>query len=648
MRVKKSKPYRIALIGQPNSGKSTVFNNLAGYKTLTGNFPGTTVSYTISTTRFWGEEIELIDLPGIYSLSYTDITEKVARDFLLKERVDVVIDVADASVLSRSLELTLQLLELGIPLVLCLNMIDEARRKGLEIDYLKLSQILGIPVIPTTAVRGIGIGELMRAATKRAQPRGIPLRFHKDIEEAIEEVEKTLSQDLLERLKLPSRFLAIRLLEGEAEFVDIVKQFPNGEKILKTVREISEEIERSHGVPVSVVLSSERHALSLNIFEQVARLLHPPEERIDDILDRYIMHPIVGYLLLLFVLGTFFLFIFTLGNLISGYVLLPFNKLKDILSPLSGKNVVFSLLGGIVDGISGGLGIVIPYLLPLLFLLSLLEDIGYLPRVAYLLDGFFHRMGLHGSSVIPFIMGYGCNVPALMATRVLESPFDRLLAGLLITFIPCSARSVVILALVGAYLGPLYAFSLYLFNLIVIALLGKTLRGLATFPLEAFIMDIPTYKLPPLRQVWKKTYFRLYEFLIFAWPLIIIASVIMGFLSFYKVDNILNALLSPLTVGALGLPRAVGVTLFFGIFRKELTLILLVDALGTTHITTVLSPLQILVFTVFVLFYIPCVSYIVAMWRELGGRYTLVAVILSLFVATLLASLVRSLGLLFV
>lgn len=637
---------RIVLIGQPNSGKSTLFNNLVGFKTLTANFPGTTVNYTISLTRFVGKEVELIDLPGIYSLSYSDIAEKVARDFLLKEDVDVVIDVADASVLSRSLELTLELMELERPLVLCLNMMDEARRKGLEIDHRKLSNILGIPVIPTTAIRGVGIGELILAATKKDIQKPLTPKFHKDIETAIERIEKVLPQPLLEHLRIPSRFLALRLLEGEKDFLEIVGKFPRSQQVLEVLKEVREEIERLHGTSASVVLSSARHALSLDIFEQVTRIVHPPREQLDDILDHYIMHPAIGYLLLLVVLGIVFLLVFRVGNLIGNFALSPFDKLQENLSSRAQGNVLFSLLQGIVDGIAGGIGIVLPYLLPLLFIVSLLEDIGYLPRVAFLLDGLFHRIGLHGKSVIPFIMGYGCNVPALMATRILDSPRDRLITGLLASFIPCSARSVVILSLVGAYLGPLFAFALYLFNLIVVALLGRILAGLFPASSEAFIMDIPTYKFPPLRHILKKTYFRMYEFLVFAWPLIIVASVIMSLLHFFRVDDALNAFLSPLVVGALGLPKVVGVTLFFGILRKELTLILLTNALGTAHISTVLSPLQILVFCVFVLFYIPCVSYIVVMWREFGARYTLLTILLSLSLATLLASSLRLLFLL--
>ncbi|MGB9876280.1 MAG: ferrous iron transport protein B [bacterium] len=641
------RPYRIALVGQLNSGKSTLFNNLAGFKTLSGNFPGTTVSYTISKTRFGGREIEVIDLPGIYSLSYSDIAEKVARDFLLREEIDVIINVVDASVLTRSLELTLQLLELEKPLILCLNMVDEARRKGMEIDEGKLSEILGVPVVSTVAVRGIGIVELMETALRKPLSKGKIPQFHKDIENAISKVEKALPEDFVERMALPSRFLAIRLLEGEEEYISLLKELPRGEEILEIIRKTAKEVGECHGAPISFVISSERHALSLNIFEEVCKIVHPPKERIDDKLDRYLMHPIGGYFFLFIVLGIVFLFVFKVGNLIGDLVLSPFEGLSQMLQPLGQKNLFFSLLEGLIEGIAGGIGIVLPYLVPLIFFISLLEDVGYLPRAAFLLDGLFHRIGLHGKSVIPFVLGYGCNVPALVATRILDSPIDRIITSLLVSFIPCSARSVVILALVGAYLGAPYAFALYFFNLLVIALLGKLLRGMFPGSLEAFIMDIPTYKLPPIRYIGKKTWFRLYEFVVFAWPLIIFASLIMSLLSFYRIDNLINALFAPLTVGALGLPKVVGTTLFFGILRKELTLILLANVLGTTNIPAVLSHLQILVFTTFVLFYIPCVSFIVVMWKEIGGKYTIISILLSLTVATIISALIRALGTLF-
>ncbi|MBC7328044.1 ferrous iron transport protein B, partial [bacterium] len=540
----KPRPYRIALIGQPNSGKSTIFNNLAGFKTLTGNFPGTTVSYTKSSTRFMGKEIEIIDLPGIYSLSYSDIAEKVARDFILKEEIDAIINVADASVLSRSLELTLQLLELGKPLVLCLNMMDEARKKGLEIDIDKLSQLLGIPVIPTTAVRGIGIVELMRSSVGSNLPKPSGLKFRKDVEEAIEELDRIIPQNIIEQFGIPRRFFVIRLLEGETELIDQLRKAQQGETILKKLEEVSKRLEESHGVPANLVLSSERHALSLDIFEQVAKIIHPPKRTIDDIIDIYAMHPVVGYLLLGAVLGIVFLLVFKLGNFIGNIVLSPFDKLDELLSSIAKKSIIFAIFQGIVQGIAGGIGIVLPYLIPLLLFISFLEDAGYLPRAAFLLDGLFHRIGLHGKSVIPFILGYGCNVPALIVTRILDSPLDRLITGLLVSFIPCSARSIVILALVGAYLGPFAALALYFLNLIVIGILGRILRGLFPGSLEPFLMDIPTYKFPPFRHLWKKTYFRMYEFLVFAWPLIILASVLMSLLSFYKIDNIINSLLS--------------------------------------------------------------------------------------------------------
>ncbi len=634
---------RIALVGQLNSGKSTLFNNLAGFHTLSGNFPGTTVTYIVSTTRFDGERLEIVDLPGIYSLSGGDIAEKIAREYLLKEDLDAVINVIDASALPRALELTLQLLELEIPLVVCLNMVDEARRKGIEINVEKLSEILGVPVVPTIAVRGIGLRELLRVAI-RNKSRGNIIHFTKDIEEAIERVKSLLPEDLVKELGVPPRFLSLRLLEGDGEYIDFIRK--KERKILEAVKAIAEELEACHNVPANILISSARHALSLDIFEKVARIVHPPRLLLDERLDRYLMHPVGGYLLLLIILGFTFYLVFKIGSLIGAFLFLPFDALSKSMESLAHTNLFYALLSGLIGGIAGGMGIVLPYLVPLLLFISLLEDAGYLPRVAFLLDGLFHKIGLHGKSAIPFVMGYGCNVPALVATRVLESPSDRIVAGLLISYIPCSARSVVIMALVGAYLGPLAAFLLYFFNLFIISLLGKFLRGFFPAPIEGFVMDIPTYKWPPLRYALKKVYFRLYEFLVFAWPVIIVASMVWSILGFYSLTNPINSILSPLTVHILGLPPSLGMSLFFGILRKELTLMLLSTALGTTHISNVLSPLQILTFTTFAIFYIPCISFLAIMRKELGYRYTILSALLSLGIATLLGALVRLAGLL--
>jgi len=265
---------------------------------------------------------------------------------------------------------------------------------------------------------------------------------------------------------------------------------------------------------------------------------------------------------------------------------------------------------------------VLPYLLPFLIGLAILEDSGYLPRIAYILDNFMHRIGLHGKSVLPLILGYGCSVPAIMSARILPSLRDRRITAVLASFIPCSARTIVIFGLVAAYMGPWWAVTIYLLNLVIVMVLGNILARTMEGRSPGLILEIPELQVPHLKTLVAKTWLTLKEFITIAWPLLVLSSVILGLLEWAHAADSVNALLAPLTVFLLGLPAAVGMTLVFGVLRKELTLVMLVQALGTTQLHTVMTTGQMLTFTLFVVFYVPCVATIAVMARELGWRDT--------------------------
>jgi ferrous iron transport protein B len=299
-----------------------------------------------------------------------------------------------------------------------------------------------------------------------------------------------------------------------------------------------------------------------------------------------------------------------------------------------------ALLRSAWDGLAGGIAIVVPYLVPFLFALAFLEDVGYLPRVAYLMDGLLHRIGLHGTSVLPFILGYGCSVPACMATRILHSRRDRFIASVLATLVPCSARSNVIFVLVGVYLGPGWALGMFCFNGVVVIASGWLLARIWPEVSPGMILEVPRYQLPTVKVMSLKVWFRLREFLVLSWPMLIAGSVALGIAERLHWDHAINVGLSPLT-GLLGLPLAVGTTLVFGVLRKELSMLMLMQALGTSEIMHVMSATQILVFTVFITFYVPCVASIAALIREIGRKLTALAVAYSLALATLLGALSR-------
>ena len=634
----------ISLIGQPNCGKSTIFNYFSGYKAAVSNFPGTTVKFTVSQVVFEDEELTCVDLPGVYSLTSTDRAELESRNYLLAGKSDVIINVIDASLLGRSLELTLELMSLERPLVVALNMMDEAARKGIVIDAAKLSKLLGVPVVTTVAAAGRGLSNLLRAALSagRAGVRPTQTLFARDVEEEIDSLADQLDFAFSQKLGLPWRFMLVKALEDDPYVIDKIGR--RDAEAVHWVRNSQKILVQSHGRPPETVISSERHALSLNIFEQVA-VVKPAEkpgwrERLDAIAtDRF-----WGYVLLLAVLTVFFVVVFKVGQHVEEFLLSYLTTAQEFAKARLGtQNLTYSLVEGLLMGIFGGVAIVLPYLLPFLIGLALLEDSGYLPRVAFLMDNFMHFLGLHGKSIIPFILGYGCSVPAVMATRILESQRDRLVVSMLAVLVPCSARSVIIFALVAYALGPYWALGVYLFNLVVIALLGKVSTWILPEVSPGLLMEIPEYRLPTWHNVTRKSWHSLKEFIVVAWPILIVGSLILSLLQFYHMDIYINDLCRPITA-LLGLPAAVGTTLIFGIMRKELALVMLAEALGTTQITTALTLTQLLTFTIFVLFYVPCASTVAAMSRELGWKGAATAVVLSLILALILGLLTRGFG----
>lgn len=629
---------KIVLVGQPNCGKSALFNSVAGYKTIVSNFPGTTVDFVASPVNLNGDSFTLVDLPGIYSLSTSEAEELLARRYLVNERPDLVINIMDASVLSRSLELTLELLELRIPLVVCLNMMDEAARKGVEIDVEHLSQDLGIPVIPTIATRGQGVPELFQTAMETAKrgKTGKTFFLSLDVERAVSELAGLLGENTAWKMKLPPRILAIKLLEKDEEFEREVRAI-HPESIGEIDR-LRRHLAECHGRPSDVVVSSERHSLAMNLFEHVAKVKARNGKSMRDQVDKFLMHPYLGYMFLAGILFAFFWLVFSVGQHVEEPIMAIFEGFAEYLGAhLSKESLFFNVLNGLIQGFSGGIGIVLPYLIPFLLGLALLEDIGYLPRAAFLMDSIMHAIGLHGKSIIPFVLSYGCNVPAIMGVRIMERARDRFITAVLVTLIPCAARTIIIFALVAYYLGPMRALGLYVLNLVVIAGAGKILSRYMPDLSPGMILEMPSYKVPEFRTTVRKIWFRLREFIVIAWPLLIVGSVLLSVLEFLNLSAPINGSLSPFTSGLLGLPEEVGIPLIFGILRKELTIIMLVQALGTSDFGAVMTAGQMMVFTVFSLFYIPCLAALGMLRATIGNRGMLFTLFFNTAIGTVMA-----------
>jgi ferrous iron transport protein B len=628
---------RFALVGQPNCGKSTLFNQVAGYRAETGNFAGTTVNYTETKVRVLGDVVELVDLPGTYTLLGTNPAERVVLDYLIAKRVDAIVNVIDATHLIQGLALTLELMELGRPLVLVINMMDEAQRQGIKLDGQKLSSLLGFPVMPMIATRGQGVREAFTTAWHAAQEKRIPkpLEYNPEIEHAI----STL-KDILEKGEFPvsRRAIVVKLLEGDPQLNEqINKQYPGlSAQVQKQVDTLCHQTSRQ----AVWIIATERQRIARELAHSVMSQ-EQAHLTFRDRLDDYLLHPVWGYVFLMAILGLFFYAVYGFGKLLEGPLLEIFNQLETVTTSYIGTNGLLPhLISGLIQGFSGGLAIVLPYLVPFLIGLGFLEDIGYLTRIAFLMDTLMHRMGLHGKAIVPFILGYGCSVPAIMSTRIMEDKRDRFLSAALATMVPCAARLAVIFGLVAFYLGPWAALAIYLYNLLIISITGRIITLFLPEDSPGLILEMPVYRLPTLRTVTAKAWFRIREFIFEAWPILIIGSVVLAALNYYSITQYINAIFEPVN-WLLGLPQQVGTPLVFGIFRKELSLIMLTQAFGTSNYSSVMSVEQMVVFTVFVVFYVPCLATIISIRNELGRKAMFQITALTILVATLAALIVR-------
>jgi len=628
----------IALAGNANVGKSVIFNYLTGLHQHIGNWPGKTVERAEGTLHFKGYTIDVVDLPGIYSLSTYSLEELISRKYIAVERPDIVINVVDASVLERNLFFTLQLMELETPMIIALNQMDIAKKKGIEIDAEKLEKLLGVPVIPTVAIKGIGISQLLEKAVQTIKKGPIAkhakVKYGDEVEERIPKLIKMVEGA---QFCYPPRYVAIKLLEGDEEIEREVNRI--NPQIVSTAKKLANEVENLHGHSCSTVITSERYEVAGCVAREAQKLVPPIEPTIEERLHTLTTHKVMGYPVMAFSLLLIFYSIFTFGDytseLLSGF----FYEWEPLFASLFGSEIVGKLIwGGICEGIIAGITIALPYILPFYIILYFLEDSGYLSRIAFLMDNAMHKIGLHGKAFIPVMLGYGCNVPACLGCRIMETQRERLLAAFVTTLVPCAARTVIILGLVGQFLGIQWALMLYVFNLLIIFVLGRlafrTLPGEST----ALIMEMHDYRWPHLKTVLKQTWFRLAEFIKIAFPLIIVGSLAIKLAEVFGLLEPIATVLSPVTVMWLGLPAITGITLIFGVLRKELTLVMLATLLGTTNFADVpgFGPVQMVVFTLVAMFYIPCVATIAALVKEFGSKKALSITVFEIAFAIIL------------
>ncbi|MEM4347396.1 MAG: ferrous iron transport protein B [Candidatus Altiarchaeota archaeon] len=624
------KKIKIALSGNANVGKSVFFNYLTGLHQHIGNWPGKTVEKAEGTLTFKDYVIDVIDLPGIYSFSTFSIEELIARDYILMEKPDVIINIIDASTLERNLFFTIQLIELERPIVIALNQIDIAKKRGVHIDYKKLQELLNIDVVPTIATEGLGIYETLEKALNSIDKKPTAIKYGNEIEKRIEKIISLLKKYENE-IPYPLRFVAIKLLEEDEKITELIGKIDG--KIIKNVRGCSKEIERIYGEKSSVVIVSERYAIANKFARKCQKTYKFRKQVLSENLERLTTHWFFGYIIMLFIFFSIFYSIFTFGNFLSGVISNFFSELKpeDLKEPL--------IWEAIVGGFVAGLTLVIPYVLPFYLILSLLEDSGYLPRIAFLLDRIMHKVGLHGKAVIPIIMGYGCNVPAIFSCRILETQRDRLISAFAITLIPCTARSVVIFALVGAYLGMKWTIFFYILNLAIIMLLSRVLFRLLPGEATELIMEMPPYRMPSIKTIVIQTWHRIKSIIFIVFPYYIFGGLALVILKIFGILGLIGKILAPITVNLLNLPTESGIFFIFGIVRKELILIMPSLYYNTTNLADIFTPVQMLTLALVSMYYLPCAATIATLVKEFRYKTTVKIVIFSIIFSVLLGSI---------
>jgi ferrous iron transport protein B len=653
------KHLRIALVGMPNSGKSTLFQAVSATSIQTGELAGTHLTYGECPVQIGFDEARLVDLPSIQSLTNLSREDLVALQYLLwgdqpppvsaHEQgappapfapPDVIIQVVDATALQQHLELTLELSQIGKPMVLALNMMDEARRKGLHINSSSLSEQLGIPVVPTVALMGHGISELFSAATNAVREGEYPHPQRPDahIIKSLQPLRKALHEPGLQRaFRVPYSFLLMQVAANDRYFMDELQQhFPER---LPELLELRSAAEATLPRPLEQELHADRHHRAATLYETATRL--GPAQQGHGWrywLDELFLSPHWG------LLGSLAVFALVLFVVFEGSTYLDSitaAKLIDWISAWQPETTSGVVGRAVADGLIGLVGIVIPYMIPLVLLLVWLEEAGIMQRIAFVVDRGFHKIGLHGGVALPFLLGLGCNVPAISGAAAVANGRDRIVASLLITFVPCSARSAIILAIGAKYLGGIGVFAVFMLTMIVIALLGRLLTRRYPETGPGQVIEIPPYTMPTANALISKTWMRTSDILTIVTPLLVGGSIVLALLTHIGADNFINTVFTPVTSWWLGLPVVLGVPILFGVLRKELSLLMIYQALGSFEIGTYLDWVQIMTFLIFLTFYIPCISTFAVMLKTIGRKDAFFSIALSVGVALLVSGVIR-------
>lgn len=668
----------IALAGNPNAGKTTIFNNLTGARQHVGNWPGVTVEKKEGSARVGDLEISVVDLPGTYSLTAYSLEEVIVRDFIAGEKPDVVVNIVDASNIERNLYLTTQLAELGVPLIIALNMIDVAEGRGISLDVSLLSELLGSPVVPMVGFRNRGTEDLKKVIAEAVggkRYRGFKVNYGREVEEEVTRLEETIAADNAVRRELLGRYsprwLAVKLFDEDERVADDLERLAGPDSgIFHRLEESRRHLISIYGEDLETIIVDNRYGFVAGVVREAVRRereeLVSTTDRIDNVLTSRIWgFPFFALFMWLMFFLTFFLGKFPMhwiDTLVRGFG-------HMVQTNLTSPAWLQSLL---VDGVIGGVGSVLVFL-PQIFIvficISILEDTGYMARAAFIMDRVMHWLGLHGKSFIPMLMGFGCNVPAVMATRTLESEKDRMITILVNPLMSCTARlpiyALFTSAFFMAYQGTV-TFSLYMLGIILAVIMAKLFRKFL-FPGESepFVMELPPYRWPTLKGTVVHMWERGSLFLRKAGTIILAGSVIIWLLSYFpkgvaygseqSLAGHIGRFFEPL-VKPLGFDWRAVVALMFGFVAKEIVVSTYGALTGagdsraaiSAQLQHIFTPLTAYCFMAFTLLYTPCLATVAVIRRETGHwKWAAFAVAYSLALAWVIAFLIYRVGLLF-
>lgn len=661
----------IALIGNPNTGKTCLFNCLTGAKQRVGNWPGVTVEKK-EGPLLNHQQINVVDLPGIYSLGAQTEDELVARNFILLEKPDLAINVVDATNLQRNLYLTLQLLEMGVPVMMALNMMDEAKKNKIKINILKLSSLLGIPIIPTIARTNKGIKELVQASLcKKVPSNNFIIDYGTMIETEIKNLEKTLQSAGVSGTSYPLRFIALKLLEGDQNILKTLNVCEGNSKgceaVLATCRQSIKNLQNNFQEDLTTVFIQKRYKHIANILQQIVSFPDTSNTyTVSDQIDKIVLNKYIGIPLFFLIMLLVFKLTFAVSKPFETGLEILFVQLGSFLGTIITNKLLASFF---VEGLIGGLGAIIvflPIILCIFLAMSLLENSGYMARGAYLMDRFMRKLGLEGKAIIPLLVGFGCNVPAILSTRTLQTTRDKRITMLIIPLMSCGARLPVYALFVGAFFQQhqgLVLFSLYLLGIILAIIMAKIFKRFL-FPGEAspLLLELPPYRLPSLKDTLIQMGEKSSSFFKKVGTIILCAVILAWALSNFpwgveyagpdslmgKLGTLLAPLFAPLGFGT----REAASALLLGIVAKEVVVSTLGVLYGTGQegLITVISQqwtaLSAYSFMVMTLIYIPCAGVIGAIKAETGSwKWPIFTILYTFTLGWLVAFLVYQGGL---